>query len=263
MYFNDTNRTLYRSLHSGLIFCTIKAKESDLHVGAPENAAKAVFARAQSALIAIREPLEAYANAHPAFVKALAPLPETEDMPNIVREMCRAAQKAGVGPMAAVAGAVNDFLAEELLKLSDELILENGGDIFIQTATERNILVYAGASPLSGKLGVRVPPGAWGVCASSATVGHALSFGKADAAVILTKPYDAVGDAVLSVPQNTHRENTALSDACATALGNRIKTFDDIEPALNWALSVEGVCGALAVLGGAFGALGEIELVRL
>ncbi len=265
MYFNDTDRTLYRSLHGGLVFYTVIIGESDLHVGAPKEAAEAVFKRADSALSEARSPLEAYAKAHPEFIKALSPLPIAADMPDIAREMCNAAQIANVGPMAAVAGAVNDVLAGELLRLADELILENGGDIFIQTRTERNILVYAGKSPLSGQLGIRLQPGTWGVCTSSGTFGHALSFGKADAALIITKPADA-GDAVLSVPQNSAARQcgiTALSDAMATALGNRVRAFDDIEPALDWALSVKGVCGALAVIGGAFGVKGELELIRV
>ncbi len=277
MYFNDNDRTLYRSLHSGLIYRTVKIGESDLHLGVPKKASAAVFARAESALRELRGPLEAYAGGHPEFVKALSPIPENDAMPYIVITMCKSAQKAGVGPMAAVAGAVNDILAKELLKLTDELILENGGDIFIKTRVERNILVYAGKSPLSGKLGIRLPPGTWGVCTSSGTVGHALSFGKADAALIITKPAD-VGDDVLdvlsitanavpSVSPNTRTGLhscgiTAQSDAMATALGNRIKAYEDIEPALKWALSVDGVCGALAVMGGAFGAIGEIELIN-
>ncbi len=245
MYFNDTDRSLYRSLHGGLLFSTIKIGESDLHVGAPKENAQAVFERAETALREARGPLEAYVKAHPEFLSALLPLDETPDMPDIAREMCKAAQVAGVGPMAAVAGAINDALAYELLKLTGEFILENGGDIFIQTRTARNILIYAGKSPLSGKLGVRIPPGTWSVCTSSATVGHALSFGKADAALIITKSI------------------CALSDAMATALGNRIKTFENIEPALDWALGAEGVCGALAVVGGAFGAKGDVELIGL
>lgn len=260
----------YRRIHGGLTFTTIAHKESDIHVGAPESAAGAVAELAKRALAEIRAPLEAYAAARPEFAAALAPLSEAQYMPAIVREMCRAAKAAGVGPMAAVAGAVNDFLAEALFNLTDELILENGGDILIRTLIPRNILVYAGASPLSNKLGIRVAPGTWGVCTSSGTVGHALSFGKADAALVLTcgdsgasrgsgPALRGSGSASRSAP---HIGPCALSDACATALGNRISAPCDIEPALNWALSIPGVFGALAIVGGAFGAMGGVELVR-
>ena len=244
MYFNDTNRAAYRSLHNGLLFSVVAYRQSDLHIGAPEAAAERVWAKARDVLPALRRPLDDYAGTHRDFVKTLEPFPISPDMPPIAREMCHVTACVGVGPMAAVAGAVNDFLAEELLPLSDELILENGGDLYIKTTSERIVLVYAGASPLSGRLGIRVPQGVWGVCTSSATVGPALSFGQADAALVVA-------------------ESSALADAAATGLGNRVNVCGDIEKALQWTLAIAGVSGALAIVGGAFGVMGDVELVRV
>jgi ApbE superfamily uncharacterized protein (UPF0280 family) len=110
--------------------------------------------------------------------------------------------------MAAVAGAIAEYVGRALLPLSEEVIVENGGDIFIFSKRERLAAVYAGDSPLSGRLAVALKPrggpgtaGAFGVCHSSGTVGHSLSFGKADAALVIS-------------------EDCALADAAATRLGN-------------------------------------------
>lgn len=240
MYSNDTNRTLYRSLHSGLIFSEVKIGQSDLHIGASVS----VEREAREALPHVRAPLDAYASAHPEFVGSFEPLPDEIDMPAIVLAMAHAARPCGVGPMAAVAGAVADEMARALSPLSHELIIENGGDIFLRSSQPRTILVYAGRSPLSGKLGVKMPPGTYGVCTSSASVGHAKSFGRSDAALVVAK-------------------DAAFADAAATALGNRVSVAAGLAAALDWICEVPGVLGALAIVDGALGAKGEIELLRV
>ena len=106
MYFNEGDRAAYRSLHGGLIFQAVAYRQSDLHIGAPEACAERVWARAREALPMIRKPLDAYAEAHPEFVGTLEPYPDSPDMPPIAREMRRVTAIIGVGPMAAVAGAV-------------------------------------------------------------------------------------------------------------------------------------------------------------
>jgi ApbE superfamily uncharacterized protein (UPF0280 family) len=148
--------------------------------------------------------------------------------------------------MAAVAGAISEMTANELLKYSGEVIVENGGDIFLSTKTTRTVGIYAGNSPLSNKLTIEIEPGKspLGICTSSGTVGHSLSFGKADAAVIISK-------------------DTFLADAAATAVGNRVRTPDDIENALAFAASIQGVVGALIIIGDKLGVWGDIKLSRL
>jgi ApbE superfamily uncharacterized protein (UPF0280 family) len=121
--------------------------------------------------------------------------------------MAEAASIAGVGPMAAVAGAVASFLGQVLGSCSREVIVENGGDIYLRSAHERVVAVFAGDSPFSYKIGLRVKPEDTpaGICTSSGTVGHSLSFGNADAVVI-------------------KGESAILADAVATQAGNLIKS---------------------------------------
>ncbi|MCX7772643.1 MAG: UPF0280 family protein, partial [Clostridia bacterium] len=141
------------------------------------------------------------------------------------------------------AGAFSKFVGQELLKLSPEIIVENGGDLFIKSEQERKVGIYAGASPLSNKLAIKLSRDMTpcGLCTSSGTVGHSLSFGKADAAVIL-------------------HPDASVADACATALGNRIKSAQDIERALEEVSKIPGVRGAMVIIGEALGAIGDIEL---
>jgi ApbE superfamily uncharacterized protein (UPF0280 family) len=145
--------------------------------------------------------------------------------------------------MAAVAGACAAAVGRKLLAYSPEVIVENGGDIFLKTAGPATVALYAGNSPLSMKVGLRIPAEATplGVCTSSGTVGHSLSFGRADAACVLA------GD-------------TALADAAATALGNRVKGPDDIPAALQWLSGIQDIMGGVIIAGEKLGAWGEVEL---
>ncbi len=119
--------------------------------------------------------------------------------------MAAAAQTAGVGPMAAVAGAIAECVGRELLEFSPEVIVENGGDIFLKVSHRRTVGIFAGDSPLTGRIGIQIEARdtPLGVCTSSGTVGHSLSFGRADAVVVLAPA-------------------AALADAAATAIGNRV-----------------------------------------
>lgn len=159
--------------------------------------------------------------------------------------MLDASAVAGTGPMAAVAGAIAQAVGKALLPRSRNVTVENGGDVFLAGTHMRVVAIVAGKSPLSGRLGIRIRPEAgMGICTSSGTYGHSLSFGKADAAVVCAP-------------------NAALADAAATMLGNRCKKAEDLGDAVEWAAGLPGVTGAAAVLGDAFAAAGALELTAL
>jgi ApbE superfamily uncharacterized protein (UPF0280 family) len=148
--------------------------------------------------------------------------------------------------MAAVAGAIAEWVSKDLLKLSKEVIIENGGDIYLATARERTIGIYAGQSSLSLKIGIVIGPeeSPLGVCTSSGTVGPSLSFGKADAVCILSK-------------------SAALADAAATAVGNIVQEKKDIELGLERGREIEGILGTLIIVGEKMGVWGSIKLTQL
>lgn len=160
--------------------------------------------------------------------------------------MIKAGNRAGVGPMAAVAGVLAEETGKFLGTFSPEVIVENGGDIFIHVTEPVRVGIYAGSSPLCGRLALDIDPALTplGVCTSSGTVGPSISMGRADAAVALS-------------------HSTPLADAAATALGNLVKTPADLEKALEFARATEGIIGALVICGEKIAAWGEIQLKRI
>jgi hypothetical protein len=177
---------------------------------------------------------------------ALEPFPVGADAPAIAKVMAEAAKKVNVGPMAAVAGAFAEFVGKELTRYSAEVIVENGGDIYIKTAKARLVGIYAGEdSPLTGRVAIKIEPQdtPLGVCTSSGTVGHSLSFGKSDAVVVLSP-------------------SAALADAAATAIGNLVKTETDVQAALDYARTIKGVVGTAVLINDKMGVWGKINLIR-
>jgi ApbE superfamily uncharacterized protein (UPF0280 family) len=219
----------------------VMVKETDLYIRATSNLQK----KALKAINKYRRHLEKYIEQNPAFRDSLETLPLPADSPKIVKTMLDAGQKAGVGPMAAVAGAIAEYVGWELLEFSPEIIVENGGDIFIKSTRKRVVGIFAGDSPLSGKIGLEIDAGdtPLGICTSSGTVGHSLSYGKADAVVV------TAGSA-------------ALADAAATAIGNRINQPEDISSGIAFGNTIEGLRGLVIIKGDAIGAWGDVKLCQ-
>lgn len=223
--------------------CTFRVtvRETDLLIRAECD----LSSLAEQAVLRCRTHIEQYLQTHPDFQTTLRPLEADLEAPPIIRDMAWAARCAGVGPFAAVAGVMAEYVGKELLPRSSEVIVENGGDIFIAGNQPRILGIYAGDSPLTGKLGIRLEPAQLpcGVCTSSGTIGHSLSFGRVDAAIVISK-------------------STALADACATALGNKVSEPADISEGLAFAGQIDGVDGAIVILGDKIGAWGNVQLVK-
>ncbi len=227
---------------AGLASFTATVKETDLHIQADSDLSRT----AVKAALKSRDYIESCIKQHPWFLTSLAPLTLPFPAPDIVEAMIQASQKANVGPMAAVAGAVADYVGRSLLKHSQEVIVENGGDIFMKLDTDAIFSIYAGKSPLSMTTGVKIKQtkGPVALCTSSGTLGHSKSFGRADAATVISN----------SCP---------LADAVATALGNIVKKETDIQVALDKGKTIPGVKGIIIIKGNSMGVWGDLELVRL
>lgn len=226
---------------SSLVSFEVVEKETDLYI----SAARDLKEHSHALVSRYRKDIEQYISRGGDFYSSLEPIRVLEDSPAIVKAMADASRLAGVGPMAAVAGAMAEFVGRGLLDLSDEVIVENGGDIFLKTLKKRVMGIYAGEdSPFTGKLALEIGPAekGLGVCTSSGTVSHSLSFGKADAALIVA-------------------DSAMLADAVATAAGNMVRTGADIEKAIGFSRSVEGVKGVVILIGSQMGSWGGIKLV--
>jgi len=240
MYEKRTYRNLVKT--DDLVKFEVIVKETDLLLRAERDLSN----ETRESVLKYRHQLETYIETNPEFQRSLIPLKNDPYAPEIVREMIRTTQLAQVGPMAAVAGAMAEFVSKDLLPISKEVIVENGGDIYLATSRERTIGIFAGNSPLSLKVGVVISPkdSPLGVCTSSGTVGPSLSFGKADAVCILSK-------------------SGALADAAATSVGNIVKEKKDIELGLERGKEIEGVSGVLIIVGEKMGVWGNLKLTRL
>lgn len=223
----------------GLVCFRVVQAQTDLHVSARRD----LSAEAAELVRACRADLEDFIAKQPMFAETFVPYDVPDSAPAIVLEMARAAGAAGVGPMAAVAGAVADHVGRGLSEVCDDVIVENGGDIFIVTSVPRKASIYAGTSPLSERVAIRIDPdrAPRGLCTSSATVGPSVSLGKADAAVVMAR-------------------SAALADAVASAVGNRVRSTEDVEAALDLGAAIDGVTGVVVIVGETLGIKGSVEL---
>jgi ApbE superfamily uncharacterized protein (UPF0280 family) len=184
---------------------------------------------AKSGMIEARQVLEAHIARDPFFLSTFDPyMPDSDEQ--IVLRMARATQKAGVGPMAAVAGAIAWAGVEAMMESGAMFgVIDNGGDIALISDRPVRIGVHAGEAVLSNRIAYVVPPqeGILGICTSSATVGPSVSFGCADAVTVFSC-------------------DVALADAWATSVCNQIRpddqtVLDRINPA--------EVSGVFAIIG--------------
>lgn len=228
-----------KDLHSMHVF----AKETDLQIftDKPLN-----LGFVEEKIRAYRWDIENYIDKDHRFLSAIKPIPVEINASSIVKNMAGQSKKANVGPMSTVSGAIAEFLGKDLLKKGyKDVIIENGGDIFLKTRKARKIGVYVGRSKLWDKLQLEIKPKdtPLGICTSSGTLGHSLNFGCADSVVIISK-------------------STSLADAVATATANRIQSKDDLQKALDFARSVRGILGVVIILKNNLLTWGKVEFGR-
>ena len=224
-----------------LISFRVVVKETDLYIRASTNLKR----KAHKLVLKYRHILEGYIERHPLFLTSLEPLSAGDDAPHIIKLMSESARKAGVGPMASVAGAIAEFVGNELSAFSPEIIIENGGDIYLRSLKKRLVGIYAGESSLSGKIGLEIEgqDTPLGVCSSSGTVGHSLSYGKADAVIVLSK-------------------SATLADAAATAIGNLIVESSSIPGGIELAKGIDGLRGVIIIKDDNLGLWGQVKICQ-
>jgi len=225
-----------------LVSFQVTVQETDLMIQAEDDLTDVC----REEVITQRGYIENYIRRFPAFRTTLTPWHRDEPVPEIIRKMVTAGRDAEVGPMAAVAGAMAETIGQFLRRYSSEVIVENGGDIFLAMKGTATIGLFAGQSPLSMRIGLQLDPGCdpLAVCTSSGTIGHSLSHGHADAVCIVAR-------------------QCALADAAATAVANHVSSGDAIPEAIRFARTIEGVEGVVAICGEQMGLWGEVRIVRL
>jgi len=196
-------------------------------------------------LLELRQQLICHIQDVPEFLTSLVPVECSVPCETWIRGMYHAGDIAGVGPMASVAGAIAQELGRYIQATWGDVdfFIENGGDLYIHTKKERHIQVFAGDSVLSNKLTILLSPhqSPLGVCTSAGTVGPSLSFGKADAVVVLAK-------------------DASIADSFATRIGNEVVSKESIQQALSIGKESEVIEGILIIIGDHLGVWGNITL---
>ncbi len=233
-------RTLYAERNTEKSFQLV-LDESDLYIIAEHNFASSML----TTLGKLRADIKSWLTLCPEFYTSLSPLPEPENAPEIIKRMYEGSKKAGVGPFAAVAGTISQMLAELHVHESPNIIVENGGDIYMYSQVPRIVAMLSDPSggPSLG-LQLKAEDFPLALCASSATIGHSLSLGNGELAVVRAK-------------------DAALADSVATALGNRLRGAKSVEVALDFAQSIEGVDGVFVQCNESIGVWGKMELTHL
>lgn len=224
----------------------VKYLETDLWIGIdPASFKNEIKDFAEQKIKYLRNKLDDYIQKEPFFKKSLKPFQPGELAPAEALEMAAAAEVAGIGPMSAVAGLFAREIGEEIIQnfSVNELVIENGGDIYVLLKDELVLSVFAGESILSERIGLVIPPekSKLGICTSAGTVGPSLSYGKADAVVVVC-------------------EDALLADALATALGNKVKSPNDVEKIIKQSEKYPEILSLLIICEDKIGIRGEYEM---
>ena len=192
----------------------------------------------------LRRDIESVIVADQGFATALSAYHKpVADKPVIVQEMIEAGNRCDVGPMAAVAGAVAEAVAHEYVERAGEIIVENGGDIFVmRKAQVLRLRIFTG-DPVWDRIVFEIPLRGkpCGICSSSGRLGPSLSLGRADLVMIVSS-------------------SCAFADALATRVANMVVDENDIDRAVAYARSFALTSAVLVVRGESIGLWGDLRI---
>ena len=239
----DLNRNVYRSYiqNKEKFSWQVIYKYTDLLISSDKD----IKSKIEKPLKKIYEELEFVIKKDPPFLKSLSPVTIKSFFSPIIKKMCRLSEPFNVGPMASVAGTVNDFIADHLIRYCSSLLIENGGDLFLYSKRDLKVGVYLKNPYFKNKLVLKisVKDMPCGLCSSSSVFGHSLSLGKCDLAIAMAK-------------------SSIIADAWATAIANSIITADDIEKSMDYFMRIGDLKGLLIVKDDKIGIWGSIELCK-
>lgn len=237
------DRSIYRRNIStaGKYSYRLAYKYTDLYI----TSDAVISGKLREPLIRFYEQLKKVIRENKGFRESLYPLKTDRSWPAPVRDMCRSAALFGVGPMAAVAGAVCDSIAREVSDECSFLMIENGGDVYIKSANTVKASLFTGSRYFPEILGISIGSGSTpcGLCSSSGMMGHSLSLGKSDLVTVVS-------------------ESAAMADAAATAIANAVSTKPDIDRTIKKYIRYSQVKGLIILKDDRLAIWGDLQLVK-
>ncbi len=241
-------RTYRKNLNTDRFeYARIIVEESDLWLGIEKSRIKKVDQKlVQNEILRLRTILKDYIGLNPDFLQSMKPIEIYENDPPIIKKLKETGIISHTGPMTGVAGLIAELITNFIQNSFDiqEVIVENGGDICMKINSELNLAVAAGKNSGFNNLGLKILPSeeVIGICSSSGTFGHSISFGKADLLTVIS-------------------HDTTLADAWATSLANKINKEEDIQTLCN--ILPENIIGLLAIKDKKIAYKGDYELLKL
>jgi len=220
---------------------TVRNETTDLYI----RCSRDLSSIALKIIDKLRNEIRCHINKQLEFQTSFSPVERLENTTEIISLMYLASERSGAGPFASVAGAIAQITGTELLNYTDDIIIENGGDIWMYLKEPAVVQILSDNMDFDGKTGILISPEETpcGICTSSGKVGPSFSFGKADSATIIGKC-------------------AATADAAATIAGNIVKDENGITKALNCATAIETVTGAVVIINNKMGIQGSVKLVN-
>jgi ApbE superfamily uncharacterized protein (UPF0280 family) len=225
-------------------------KESDITI---ISESKIAITKAKECLLNNRLILEKFVKKNDKFLTSFSPIKIKTDF-EIINLMSEASVICDVGPMAAVAGAFADLMLSDM-KMEDKkdfipakvALVENGGEIAVDSEEVMKIALYAGLNELNLNIGFIIEKKICpiGIGTSSATIGHAISLGQADAVTIFAR-------------------TATLADCAATRIANLVKGPDvekSIKNGLDAVEDIEGIYGAFISRDNKIGQVGKLPKI--
>ena len=196
---------------------------------------------AVDAIKAARVEVERWIRKDPFFLATMDPYRCDGDPGRVVQRMCDAAEAAGVGPMATVAGAVAQEAIEAMVAAGcTHGWVDNGGDIAMLLEEPATVEVFCEPGSKEA-FGFELGPtrSIIGMCSSSGRLGHSISFGDSDVAL-------------------AYADDAVLADALATAIGNRVVDAGSMRSCFDPFKGLKGFRGGLAMRDGEVSMWGDL-----
>ncbi|MFA6845018.1 MAG: UPF0280 family protein [Sphaerochaetaceae bacterium] len=180
-----------------------------------------------------------------SFIPLDNPIPSGH---SLINTMILASGEAKVGPMASVAGAIAQEVGVHLKRKCglQEIVIENGGDLYLDVKEPILVKLLAPGSGFSGHVAIRIKAEdcPLGVCTSSGKTGPSFSFGRADAVMVAC-------------------HDSALSDAYATAFCNQVTDETQVDVVIKRISHKEKIISALVVCNERLALYGRLEVEKL